>query len=109
MLDLPGGFVDYDESLEAALEREIQEELRVTLGPWRYVFSYPNRYEYEGILYKTIDAFFLTEPYEKPAVIASDDVADTVWIDIQEIDLTRIAFVSIRNAVKHLQGGADAR
>lgn len=108
MLDLPGGFVDYDESLEAALVREMQEELRVTLGPWRYVFSYPNRYEYEGVLYNTIDAFFLTELDEKPNVIASDDVADIVWVDIQEIDLESIEFVSVRNAVIHLQGNEDA-
>ncbi len=109
MLDLPGGFVDHDESLEQALEREIKEELQVTISQWSYVFSYPNRYEYEGVLYKTIDAFFLTELDDKPVVIASDDVADTVWLEIHAINLDKIAFDSIRNAVQRLQGNANAR
>ena len=108
-MDLPGGFVDHDESLEKALEREIKEELQVTISQCSYVFSYPNRYEYEGVLYKTIDAFFLTEFDDKPVVIASDDVADTVWLEIHAINLDKIAFDSIRNAVQLLQGNANAR
>lgn len=32
MLDFPGGFVDYDESLEQALYRELQEELAFSLA-----------------------------------------------------------------------------
>lgn len=41
MLDLPGGFVDYGESLEQALVREIQEELGIRVTIPEYIGSFP--------------------------------------------------------------------
>ena len=41
--DLPGGFVDDDESAELALIRELHEELGITVGKAEYLFSLPNQ------------------------------------------------------------------
>ena len=57
-LDLPGGFVDPKESAEAAIKREIKEELKIDIAEPRYLGSYPNIYEYGGVTYHTCDLFF---------------------------------------------------
>jgi ADP-ribose pyrophosphatase YjhB (NUDIX family) len=103
MLDLPGGFVDPGESLEEALYREIEEELNFRTHGWEYLFSFPNRYEYKGVVYDTTDAFFKADLDEKPQITACDDVADTVWIPVSNIDLNAVALQSIRSAIDQIR------
>ena len=58
LLTQPGGFIDADESAEAAVARECLEELGAQVTDIRYLGSYPNTYEYKNITYKTCDMFF---------------------------------------------------
>ena len=60
-LTVPGGFVDFDESLEQAVERECREEIGVPVTNARYLCSAPNTYDYRGVEYKTCDTFFTVE------------------------------------------------
>lgn len=85
--DVPGGFVDPNESAEAALSREIKEELGLSLDPeqFRYMRSFPNRYPYGGINYATCDMFFLITLEHKPSLHPDDDVAAARWADIQTL------------------------
>lgn len=103
LLDFPGGFVDYNEPLETALTREIEEELQLTVTQWTYLFSDANEYYYRGIVYQTCDIFFATELANKPKVIAGDDVTKALWLDLQRIDMNMLAFDSVRRAVARLQ------
>jgi ADP-ribose pyrophosphatase YjhB (NUDIX family) len=105
MLDLPGGFVDYDETLEQALSREIAEELRIVIAEneWRYLFSYPNRYQYAGVEYYTSDAFFIHETCARPQTMVGEEVVDVVWLKVKNMTLERVGFESVRNAIKALQ------
>lgn len=59
-LCLPGGFVDAEESTEAAIVRECREELgaEIAESDVHYLCSFPNIYEYKSIEYKTCDIFF---------------------------------------------------
>ena len=57
--DLPGGFVDPNETIEECLEREVYEELNIKLSSVKYYCSRPNTYEYNGISYSTIDLAFV--------------------------------------------------
>lgn len=104
-LDLPGGFVDYQETLEEALTREVKEELAldVRADRWHYEFSLSNRYPYKGIIYHTADAFFSVKLECKPDIVAADDVAGITWLNTQEIDIGQIGLSSIQQAITRLQ------
>ena len=104
MWDLPGGFVDPDESLEEAVVREVYEELNLHISGATYISSYSNTYLYKEIKYKTCDAFFVVELDEKPALTAQDDVASIEWLKLSEIDIERFAFESAKKAVLTLSG-----
>ncbi len=58
-LDLPGGFVDDNETAEEAVVREIHEELNANVTGLKYLFSLPNKYEYSGWTIPTLDMFFI--------------------------------------------------
>jgi len=98
-LDLPGGFVDFDETAEDALKREIKEELNLEVKECSYFKSFPNIYNFDGIINRTLDfAFFCTvESFTGQKL--SDEVNDAVFVRPAEINLTRIGFDSIRNMV----------
>lgn len=103
-LDLPGGFVDNDETAEASLLRELHEELGMQAEQADgvgYLTSFPNTYPYAGVVYKTLDLFYLIELRQRPSLQPADDVADVRWIDRRAVPFDDIAFDSVRRAVKH--------
>jgi ADP-ribose pyrophosphatase YjhB (NUDIX family) len=98
MLGVPGGFVDFDESAEEALGREIREELRLEVAGFRYLCSAPNRYAYAGVAYRTADFYFVCEAPDISGIQAADDVADYLLIAPEALDPARLAFSSARRA-----------
>ncbi|MCQ1058009.1 NUDIX hydrolase [Photobacterium sp. DNB23_23_1] len=102
MLDFPGGFVDYDESLEQALYRELQEELGFQPSEVHYIGSAPNTYVYRDIEYKTCDAFYHITLENKPTMQANDDVAAIRWVKRDDIVPINFAFDSARSALRLL-------
>ena len=72
--DLPGGFVDGNESAEEAMSREIQEELNAKVVDAKYLYSLPNKYEYCGMTVPTLDMFFECRLEDTTNLVPSDDV-----------------------------------
>lgn len=101
-LDLPGGFLDYDETIEEGLAREIREELGIETCRYRYLTSAPNDYLYGDVLYKTADLYFLCDAPDIRGIRAADDVADFLLVDPRQVDADQLAFPSARRAFKVL-------
>lgn len=98
MLDVPGGFIEFDETVEDGLRREIYEELHIEVSDFRYLLSAPNNYTYAEVPYKTTDMFFVCEASRIEGIRAADDVADYVLVDPDTLDPERLAFVSTQRA-----------
>ena len=58
--DLPGGFIDPNETAEEAACREIKEELgiEISTSELKYITTSPNNYLYKNVPYRTMDIFY---------------------------------------------------
>lgn len=99
-LDLPGGFVDGNETGEEAIAREIKEEVNGEVTEATYLFSLPNLYEYSGLTIPTLDLFFACRLADDRHLQADDDVAAFRFMPLSDIDPQRFGLQSIRRAVK---------
>ncbi|HJV77579.1 MAG TPA: NUDIX domain-containing protein [Paludibacter sp.] len=98
-LDLPGGFVDDNESAENAMVREIAEELQAKVTESTYMFSLPNQYKYSGLIIPTLDMFFACKLEDTTSLKPSDDVADCFFVPLNEVNPELFGLESIRKAV----------
>jgi len=101
LLDLPGGFVDPNESAEQALRRELIEELKLDLNTseFKYQSSYPNRYRFGTIEYSVVDLVFSVELSERPSWYDTDELDGLIWCNPAKLNLDDIAFTSVRQCL----------
>ena len=87
-LALPGGFVDYGESLEEAVAREVEEEtgLKVVELKQLHTYSDPGR----DPRFHTIGTVFIAQAKGKPK--AGDDAAGIKVVKLSEIGKLELAF-----------------
>jgi ADP-ribose pyrophosphatase YjhB (NUDIX family) len=95
---MPGGFVDFGETAEGALRREVLEEVGLELTTLEYLASFPNQYLYADVTYNTLDLFFVATAADVGRVQALDAVASVAWLDPRSVDAGEIAFESMRRA-----------
>ena len=100
MLDLPGGFIDMEETGEEGVAREVKEETGLDAIDIKYQFSYPNTYLYSGLLVHTLDMFFKIQVKDLSHVEAMDDAAAYYWIPLADIHIEDFAFDSIKKGLK---------
>ena len=98
-LDLPGGFVDNDESGEQGIVREIKEETGLDIQEVEYLFSIPNVYPYSGMNIHTLDMFYLCHTEDDTSIHAADDASECFWVPLREVYVERFGLRSIRQAV----------
>jgi NAD+ diphosphatase len=98
-LDLPGGFVDAHETAEAALEREIREELNLEISRLRYLFSAPNIYDYAEVRYHTLDMAFACSVLDLSMLRPSDEVAEILFLQREELDANAFGLTSMREII----------
>ncbi len=101
MLDLPGGFADYGETIEESLIREMREELGIEIIDLRYLTSAPNVYVYKDIPYQVIDFFFTCRPRDLKSLRTSDEIAGVEYFEWEKVPIEKLAFESTRVAMRY--------
>lgn len=98
--DLPGGFMDLDETAEESVVREAKEELGVNVDDIQYLFSGYARYEYKGLNYHTL-GFVFTAKIVSGDVKPHDDVAEIQFFSADEIPWDELAFPVLKRTIQH--------
>ncbi len=101
-MDLPGGFVDFNETLEGALQREIKEELNIIISKMRYVCSFPTDYHFKGLYYQPLDSVFHCSVADWEGMQPADDVTEICFYSPDRVNPDEIGFVSHRRIIKQL-------
>ena len=110
-----GGFVDYNESLEQGLARELEEEVGITPNDYEtpiYLTSAPDSYDWQGNATRVLSAIYLVRLKPHAKLVPADDVADVIYVDPNAVPYDNIAFpsnvVGIRAAIAALQNSNTA-
>lgn len=99
LLDLPGGFIEINESVEESSIREAKEELGINVTDVKYFKSYPDDYLYQDVNIKVLGLTLTAKIEGDQKIVASDDVEEVEFYKKDEIPMDKIAFESIRRAL----------
>lgn len=108
LLDVPGGFCDGPESLEDAVARETEEEVRLKPTDYakpEYVLSGVDEYGYGGEILPVQSVVFVANMSAKTQPVAGDDAVTAYWVSAAELDLDKVCFPVVREAIERVIGG----
>lgn len=100
LLDIPGGFVDYDETLEIALTREMMEEVNLKISNTQYFRSQFNTYQFGVNTYKLVDSYFVCSVDSFDEMAAGDDAEALYWIALNKMPYDEFAFDSVKELLR---------
>jgi ADP-ribose pyrophosphatase YjhB (NUDIX family) len=98
--DIPGGFIEPEETAEESLIRECQEELGVTLPNYKYFSSYFDRYLFKGNNYHTLGFVFVTKIDSNLDFKPADDISEVQFFPKKEIPWEKLAFKTVKIALQ---------
>lgn len=102
-LDLPGGFVEINETAEESVTREVKEELNIDIEVEKFLFDIPNSYFYCGWDVCPLDFFFECRIKDMSRLnIDLGENSELVFLKREEINLDDFGLDSIRQALKRL-------
>ncbi len=102
-LDLPGGFVDLNETIEETVVREIKEEANLNVNRVEYLFSETNIYPYSGFDVHTVDFVFRCFVDDISPMKAADDVSKLEFIKIENLNPELFGLTSIQNIIRKIK------
>lgn len=101
--DLPGGFVDMNETGEEAVIREVKEETGLHVSQAKYMFSIPNTYVYSGFEVHTLDLVYLCKVDDMGNMQAEDDVTSLQFIKISELNPDLFGLRSVKEVIQEIK------
>lgn len=96
--DIPGGFVDFNETSEESVKREVKEELGFIVSKIKFFSSYASPYLYKGFLYHTICFVYLGK-IDNQKIIPGDDVSEIRFFSKDKIPFNKLAFPNVKNSI----------
>ena len=100
--DLPGGFININETAEVSVHREVAEELSIRVSDIHYLCSFYDRYEFGEINAYTICFLFEAKMLDPENLKPSDDAESLDFFETQKIPFDQIAFAPMRDALLRL-------
>lgn len=110
-LDIPGGFIEANESIEGAARRELLEETGLRLGKVRELGFYWDRYFLKGFgWFPTMNFYFLGR-WRLGTPVAADDAASAEWIPLAKLGRPgqRLAWKHMREVFRDLRRAIISR
>ena len=101
---VPGGFIDFGESAENGMRREVREEVGVEVARVRFLVSFPNLYHYREVAYPVVDLYFAAEAINPEDAKPLDAVAGIEWRFPADVPDAECAFDSMRVALALVRG-----
>ena len=98
MLAPPGGFMDFRETAEEGVCREVREEVGLEVDGLRLLCTFTNDYLYREVTYPVVDIFFTARAVNPDSARAMDDAAGLLWLAPEEVRTEELAFESMRRA-----------
>ncbi|MBM3839692.1 MAG: NUDIX domain-containing protein [Verrucomicrobia bacterium] len=99
-LSVPGGFVDPGETGEEAVRREVFEEVNLQVKAFQYLASFPNQYQFQDVIYPTLDVFFTAETETFAEARAKVEVQSVIGVAPASVEFGEVAFPSVEKALR---------
>ncbi len=99
--DLPGGFVEFNETGENAIKREVKEEINLEIKIPHFLGSYVGFYPYKGINYQPLCLIFYQKinDDEIKKLQVSDDAKEIAFFHKTKIPWEKLAFIDIKEGL----------
>jgi ADP-ribose pyrophosphatase YjhB (NUDIX family) len=104
-LDVPGGFVEEGEDLEAAARRELREETGLTVGRAEWLGLYWDRYHLRGFGFIPTLNFYWIGRSRTGTPRAGDDAASAEWVPLDSLGRPgqRLAWAHMRRLFRDVR------